>query len=176
LNSSLSILFHIPNTFSNDREEDKTTLLKTEHSEARNEGVDKDKAQDKDKDKDTNDKQVVVISFPEMAGDLCKYIVFNSLAVNADWRTKAIEVTDTQQNALFFLFGAVSAVAGKFLQDFLIEWKKRPSSSSSSLLPLLSAPLLSTSLQVPLKTSPPLRQPCRRCLSSLLIQILRALQ
>eukprot|EP00596_Hydrurales_sp_CCMP1899_P006870 CAMPEP_0119040522 /NCGR_PEP_ID=MMETSP1177-20130426/10473_1 /TAXON_ID=2985 /ORGANISM="Ochromonas sp, Strain CCMP1899" /LENGTH=399 /DNA_ID=CAMNT_0007005651 /DNA_START=75 /DNA_END=1274 /DNA_ORIENTATION=+ len=57
------------------------------------------------------------ISFPEVAGDICKWMVFDTLISNTPWTTHGVSFNPAEITFLHVIYGAIAAVAGKYLQD-----------------------------------------------------------
>lgn len=82
-----------------------------------------------------------IISLPEIYGDVGKWMVFDSLAIHADWISRAMD--GTEHSVLYFLFGTTAAVAGKLVQDFTESWVRENDSfknASDVTTPLASGP------------------------------------
>ena len=57
------------------------------------------------------------MTFSEIAGDICKWMMYDNLVVNSGWSSGIINWTDDDKNSLHVLFGSIAAVAGKYVQD-----------------------------------------------------------
>ena len=57
------------------------------------------------------------MSFAEVAGDIGKWMVYDNLVVNSGLSTGLVDWSDCDKTALHFLFGAIAAVSGKYIQD-----------------------------------------------------------
>ena len=59
-----------------------------------------------------------IISLPEVAGDVSKWMVFDSFVFRENWISTNLDwTTATEHNALYFLFGVTAAMSGKLVQD-----------------------------------------------------------
>lgn len=73
------------------------------------------------------------MTFPEVAGDIGKWMIYDNLITNCGLTSGHIGWTDYDRSALHVLFGTVAAVAGKCIQD-LTPLKDRTQSSGEPQL------------------------------------------
>lgn len=57
------------------------------------------------------------MTFSEVAGDITKWMIFDSLSTNSEWTSRIIALTLNDGSYMHVLSGSVAAVAGKYVQD-----------------------------------------------------------
>ena len=57
------------------------------------------------------------MSLREFTGDICKWMTYDNLVVNSAWTSHIAGWTSNDMSSLHVLFGALAAVAGRYVQD-----------------------------------------------------------
>lgn len=57
------------------------------------------------------------MTFSEVAGDICKWMMFDNLEMNNEWASRITSWTLDDKSSPHVLFGSIAAVAGKYVQD-----------------------------------------------------------
>jgi hypothetical protein len=55
--------------------------------------------------------------FPEIAGDICKWMVYDCLVVNSGYFTQSTSWSPHYTLVLHIIFGGIASVSGKYLRD-----------------------------------------------------------